>query len=233
MTRDQAIAKIKKCLAMAKGGTPHEAATAMRQAQALMAQHGLTDREMSMIDVREVAVKAVSTAANRWEVFLEAVVADAFGCERFGRTEGRYNDAGNFVRTRHCVFVGMDAAPTVAGYTYEVLSRQCARARLAHIAKQPKNCKPITKTARGDEFALGWVAGVQERIERFATGQRDEPLLLAYMEEKHPDLKTIKPRDSTRSRKPNEGHRIAGIRAAEGAQLHHGVGGVEQRRLLA
>jgi hypothetical protein len=233
MTRDQAIAKIKKCLALAKGGNPHEAATAMRQAQALMAQHGMTDRDMSMIDVREVAAKAVSTAANRWELLLVNVVADAFGCHQFARLQGYYNAAGNYVRTRHYVFVGTDASPTVAGYAFEVLSRQCARARLAHISKQPKNCKPTTKTARGDEFAVGWVFGVEELVERFATGQRDEPLLLAYMQDRHPDLTKDKVRDSAKGRKMDIGHQMAGQRAAKDAQLKQGLGGVEQRRLIA
>ncbi len=194
MTRDEALKKIKKCLALGRSANEHEAAAALRQAQKLMEQFDLRERDISLADVSEVKVKACSTAANAWELSLVGMVADAFGCEQFGHLEGRYNSAGNFVRTRHWVFVGIDAAPTVAGYACEVLLRQCARARLAHIAKQPKNCKPITKTARGDAFALGWVAAVRDKVSAFARPAADEALLLAYIEREHGELKPGKVR---------------------------------------
>jgi hypothetical protein len=233
MTRDEALKKIKKCLALAKSGNTHEAAAALRQAQKLMTAHSVTDHDMTMIDVHEASVKAVSTAANVWELRLVALVADAFGCETYANLSGRFLPSGNCTRTRTYVFVGTDAAPTVASYAYEVLSRQCAKARLAHIRKQPNTCKPITKTARGDEFAKGWVYGVRELVERFATGDRDRPLLLAYMQAKHPELTTGSARDTSKALRKNDlGHIYAGIDAAKRAQLSHGVGGIAQRELL-
>jgi hypothetical protein len=226
MNRDDALKKIKKCLALGRSANEHEAGAAMRQAQKLMEQFGLREQDVSLADVREVKVKACSTAANTWELSLVGLVAEAFGCETFGHLEGRYNDAGNFVRTRHWVFVGIDAAPTVAGYACDVLLRQCAKARLAHIAKQPKNCKPITKTARGDAFAQGWVAGAARLVERFAQPEADKALLLAYIEQHHGELKKGKARDTTKARKTDWGHFSAGHRSGQDAQLHRGVGGV-------
>ncbi len=231
MTRDQALQKIKKCLALGRSAETHEAAAALRQAQKLMQEHQVTERDLSLADVVEVEVKATSSAANLWEVALASIVADAFGCEKFARNTGAYNAAGNFVRSRFRVFVGIGAAPSVAAYAYEVLSRQCARARLAHIAKQPKNCKAITKTARGDEFAKGWVLAAAGLVERFANPERDEALLLTYMEQRHPDLKTTKVRDTTKRRKV-EGHLQAGFRAGEQARLDRGVGAVAPAGLL-
>ncbi len=49
MTRDKALAKIKKCLALGRSTNPHEAAAAMRQAQKLMAEHGLNDTDVKLI----------------------------------------------------------------------------------------------------------------------------------------------------------------------------------------
>lgn len=233
MTRDEALKKIKKCLALGRSANEHEAAAALRQAQKLMQQFGLREQDVSLADVREVKVKACSTAANAWELRLVHLVADAFGCEVFGQLRGQYNAAGNFVRSRHWVFVGIDAAPTVAGYACEVLLRQCARARLAHIARQPKNCKPITKTARGDAFATGWVAAAAHLVERLAQPEGDKTLLLAYIEREHGELQKGKTRDSTRMRKTDWGHFSAGHRAGESAELHHGVGGMPARELLA
>ncbi|MBX3660711.1 MAG: DUF2786 domain-containing protein [Ramlibacter sp.] len=232
MNRDDAIKKIKKCLALSRSAEPHEAAAAMRQAQALMREYRVDDRDLSMIDVREVRVRAASMAANVWDVSLVNIVADAFGCSQYGSVRGRFNDAGNYVRKREYVFVGVDAAADVAAYAYQVLSRQCAQARLAHIRKQPKNCKPITKTARGDAFANGWVCGVRDLVDRFASGGKNETLLLAYMAEKHPDLKTEEAKNKAAKVK-DMGHVLAGIKAGEKAQLNRGVGGIAPRELLA
>lgn len=233
MTRDEALKKIKKCLALGRSANEHEAAAAMRQAQKLMEQFGLREQDVSLADVREVKVRAASTAANAWELRLVNLVAGAFGCETFGQLRGDYNDAGNFVRTRHWVFVGIDAAPTVAGYACEVLLRQCTRARLAHIARQPKNCKPITKTARGDAFAVGWVVGASEMVERFAQPEADKALLIAYIDREHGELKTGKARNTAKGRKVDTGHLAAGWRAGQGAELNRGVGGMAAQELLA
>lgn len=233
MNRDQALTKIKKCLSLAKSDNSHEAAAAMRQAQKLMSEFKVNNLDLTLIDVQEVRAKATSTAANVWEVRLVRMVAESFGCEIFGTVTGTYNSAGNYVRERFYVFVGVDAAPTVASYAYEVLSRQCAKSRLEHIRKQPKNCKAITKTSRGDEFAKGWVVVVADLIERFANPARDEALLLTYIQTKHPELGDGKVRDSTKGRKTDLGHRLAGYRAGADAQLHNGVGGVKQQEMLA
>lgn len=232
MNRDQALSKIKKCLALAKSANPNEAATALRQAQALMAAHSLTERDMSMVDVQEARVRATSAASNVWEVWLADVVAEAFGCEHYAQLSRRLNAAFNYIRERHCVFVGIDSAPTVAAYAFEVLSRQCARDRLAHIRKQPRNCKPITKTARGDDFAKAWVCAVESLVEKFASPERDEALLLAYMEAKHPNLTSIKPRDTTKRRRIPDGHAQAGYQAGKKAELNRGVGAFAPQGLL-
>ena len=233
MTKDQALQKIKKCLALGRSATEHEAAAAMRQAQKLMELFNLREQDVSLADVNEVKVKASSTAANVWELRLVGLIAEAFGCETFGQLSGKYNDAGTFVRARHWVFVGIDSAPTVAGYACEVLVRQCVKARLVHIGRQPKNCKPITKTARGDAFAIGWVSAVRGMVERFAQPATDKALLLAYIDANHGELKTGKARDTSKARKTDVGHFIAGRHAGEKAELHRGVGGLQKQGLLA
>lgn len=231
MTRDEALKKIKKCLALARSANEHEAGSALRQAQKLMEQFGLCEQDVSLADVIEVRVKACSTAANTWELRLVGLVANAFGCEVFASLDGRYTGAGNYVRTRHWCFVGIDAAATVAGYACEVLLRQCVRARLAHIAKQPKNCKPVTKTARGDGFALGWVAGASEKVKAFTSPAGDKALLLAYIKREYGELDKGRARDTTTGRNV-AGHLMAGFRAGQNAQLHHGVGGMPAQGVL-
>lgn len=229
MNRDDALKKIKKCLALSKSAESHEAAAALRQAQKLMAEHRITDHDVSLADVSEVKAKACCMAITAWESRLTRVVAEAFGCETYSLRDESYDPKTWTIKRQHFkVFVGLDAAPTIAAYAFEVLARQCARARLAHMAKQPKNCKAITKTARGDAFAAGWVFGVNDLVQRFAQPARDQALLLTYMETVKGDLQKVTPRDSTKKRRTDLGHNIAGMRAAENAQLAHGVGGIRE-----
>ena len=48
---ERVIRKIKRCLALSKSSNENEAATAMRQAQALMREYRLTEMEVHLSDV--------------------------------------------------------------------------------------------------------------------------------------------------------------------------------------
>lgn len=233
MDRDQALGKIKKCLALAKSSNPHEAAAAMRQAQKLMATFGLSETDASLVDVCEAATKSASNAVVPWEVFLSNMVAEVFGCEKYSSTCRHLTATGGLTKRREYVFVGIGAAPQVASYAYSVLSGQCAKDRLAHIRKQPKNCKPVTKTARGDEFAFGWVCGVRDLVESFAGNERNAQLIEQYMQQHHPDMQTVKAKDRAKGRNVSHNDLSQGIVAGGKAQLHRGVSGLEPKILLA
>ena len=76
--------KIKKCLALAGSDNPNEAATAMRQAHALMEKHGVSSHEITMADIGESTVKSKTMARDKpaqWEARLAAMVGRAFGCQ--------------------------------------------------------------------------------------------------------------------------------------------------------
>lgn len=233
MTRDEALKKIKKCLALSRSANENEAATALRQAQALMAEFKLQAIDVSLSAVGEAKARASSPATNAWELRLVHLIAEAFGCEQFTEITGRYNDAGNYQRQRFWVFVGIGAAHTIAAYAAEVLVRQCSRQRLAHIAKQPRNCKPITKTVRGDQFATGWVAGVQAEVRAFSQPASDKQLLLTYMEREHGELQQGSVRNTLKGRKLGLGHFAAGFQAGQDTKLQRGIGGMTAQGLLA
>lgn len=229
MDKDKALAKIRKCLALAKSGNANEAATAMRQAQALMREHGLDDTDAKLIDVDEQDTDARLQTITVWESSLARTVADAFGCEIIASS--RYSPAPPYSRRTWC-FVGVGAAAQVASYAMNVLSRQCAKARLQHIAAQPRNCKPITKTARGDAFATGWVIGVKGLVQAHAGTECHEALLQAYMDRKHPGLTTAKVKNRVVGRNVGNDSGYAGYAAGKAAQMHQALqGGEEARRL--
>lgn len=232
MNREQALSKIKKCLALAKSANAHEAAAAMRQAQKLMAEHALDLASVELSDVVEERARAAMNSMPNWEVRLANLVGDAFGCRvmwtRTRRLIGAYRLATDAV----VIFIGSAAGAQVARYAFEVLSRQCAKLRLAHIQAQPKSCKPITRTARGDHFAGGWVYGVEGLVSKFAGNDVDPLLIEQYVKAKFPEVENLTVKNRAVGRNVKDDDMMKGYAAGKNAQLNHGLGGVAQRGLL-
>lgn len=223
MNREQALQKILKCLALAKSANEHEAAAAMRQAQALMAAHALESADVEMASVAEHPSRGRSTVINRWESALAHLVGEAFGCQHFSLLRQRFIGS-RFRLTRDVVFVGVGAAAEVASYAYDVLLRQCTAARAEHVKKQPGSCKPITKTARGDRFALAWVCAVRCLVSRFAGQPGDQVLIASYIDKQHPSLQSVKPKDKAVGRNVRDQDADAGYAAGAKARLERGLG---------
>lgn len=232
MTRGEALDKIKKCLALAASPEAHEAAAALRQAQKLMSQFGLTEVDVTLADVAEVRQAAQNTPIVRWESALANLVAMAFGCESYTTARPALGKSLQVRRRRFYVFVGVGPAADVAGYAFDVLARQCAKDRRRYIGQQSKNCKAKTKVARGDLYAEGWIAGVQDKLERFAGNERDAALLAEYMAQRHAGMEEaeIKSRVKGKNVTHNDWHQ--GHEAGRKAELNHGVQGGATRPLL-
>ena len=221
MDRSKAIDKIRKCLALSRSANEHEAGAALRQAQALMREHGIDEGDLQLADVAEHGAVSPCMASNVWEVRLGQMVADAFGCITFSAIH--YVLAGYSKRKRReRMFVGVGGAAEVATYAYEVLARQCAAARLRHIAQQ-KRCKPITKTARGDLFAQGWVVGASQLVERLAGRPAHRALIHQYMDRHHPQLRDVDARNTAVGRNVRD-DAVQGLRAGQQARLDRGLG---------
>lgn len=233
MDRETALAKIHKCLALSKSAEPHEAAAALRQAQKLMAQFGLDGTDLELSQIRQHSKDVPAGALSAWQSKLAHLVAGAFGCGLIWTKEPYYLPDFRVRHTRAVIFYGADAAAEVACYVWDVLLRQCIRARKAHIKSQPKACKPATLTARGDRFALGWVAGVSKLVQAMATGdeQRQE-LLQQYEQRTWPNSKTVKAtrRDVGKNVRPDDW--ICGAAAGANADLRRGVAGRTEAQAL-
>lgn len=232
MDRATAIGKIKKCLALASSSNAHEAAAALRQAQKLMQEHGITDSDVSMADVVEKGVKSPSNTISMWQSKLARCVAEAFGCELFYCRHAKIGASFKVVRSTDVVFIGVGAAPEVAGYAFEVLLRQAIRDRAAHIAAQPKRLKQSTKTARGDAFATAWVHAVWVQLEKFAGTARDVELIEQYMQQQHPDMRELKPTTRHVSRHVRDDSYASGHKAGQNARLDRAVTGSHETKLI-
>lgn len=232
MDRDTAISKIKKCMALGKSANPHEAAAAMRQAQKLMAEHGLSAADAELTDVATSQRPGCMKTSQRWESALAQMIAGAFACDYIWCRDQRLV-GWKLTTVRSVIFVGIGNNAELAGYAWDVLARQLVRQRLEHIRKQPGSCKPITKTARGDAFAEGWVVGVSDKVQRFAGTEHEQLLIGQFMTAKWPDATRSQAKDRTKGRNVSMNHRREGFRAGEQASLNKAVGAVDGQLLLS
>lgn len=223
--RDAIIAKIKKCLALATSSNEYEAAIALRQAQRLMQQHGITDFDVESADIQEEATRAgASTKPASWECGLAMRVASAFDCQTYLRVD---------VPTGKWVFVGAAPAGEIARYAFEVMFRQVKRQRATYIKAKLKRCGPANRTRRADLFCEGWVTSATALIERFAGSAEKSARITAYLESKHA-LKGFTGTNRNAGRKLAErdyGDLVAGAAAGKDAQLNRGVDGNDRPAL--
>lgn len=225
MSRDKNLNKIRKCLALSKSSNPHEAAAALRQAKKLMSQYGVSEQDIDLLNVKKFGAK--SGNANKppkWMHMLVAVICEAFSVDAFFK-----NDL--LIRGAEVQFIGIDEAPEIAGYAYDVLRRQLVKDRSEHVKKQSR-CKPATKTRRGDLFAENWVMGVHHIVMQFAApmSEKHKQLIETYKNANHKNLRSSKPREH--KAKGNDWQsQDAGYSKGRNAKINQGVNGDSRRRI--
>ena len=186
MDKEKALDKIKKCLALSRSANEHEAAQALKHAQALMAQYGVSESDVALADVGECERKAPKTAP-KWHWALVHLCGRAFGCERWHSTSFT---GGRFV------FCGIGGRPELAAYAYEVLLRQLKAARRQYIKTALSYMLPgRIKTARADRFCDGWVSKVKSVVQDFARTDAETELLERYISKKYGEFAPAKTRD--------------------------------------
>lgn len=226
--REKILDKIKKCLALSASSNEHEAEAALRQARKLMELHGISDQDVQAAGAAEHRQRAgAKTTPSNWETRLASRIGDAFGCRVIFSN-------GTFTRQAAWLYIGCGAAPEVAGYAFEVLHRQCKRAREQYIKTRLKRCRPGTKTRRADLFCEGWVSSVVGKIDVFAGTDAQRDAIEAHVATRFPALRRLNSRDRNgdRSLRDHEyNDLIAGSHSGRDAELNRGVGGEQQRQI--
>lgn len=177
------IDKIKKCLALAGSDNEHEAAQALKHAQALMRRYGVDEASIADADLLEADVPARSASAKRpsaWEAHLLSLVGKTFGClltftssvRKGSRAPGRYT------------YIGLHTQAAVAAYTATVLLRELRAARKRHIAAEKLRRGTLKRrevTRLGDAFCAGWLSRVEQQVTAFANPKNVEAAIGARM----------------------------------------------------
>lgn len=226
MNKDAAISKIKKCLALSKSTNQNEAATALRQAHALMKKHCIDEHEMLASEASLARSKAsAKLKPSRWETSLASVVGKAFACAtlfEYGRASA------------HWIFIGCSSTSEIAKYAFDVLLRQLKRERKEFIGTHCARLGSANKTARADLFCMAWVSAVAETTRSFAGIPTNQQAIEARKELMGGSINPLKPRDRNSGRKftaSDAAACAAGHSAGKNARLNHGVD-AEERSLI-
>jgi len=221
--------KIKKCLSLSKSDNEHEAAAALRQARALMAQYQVTAEQMAAADVKEAGAKAGAAARPAaWETYLSGIVAEAMDCDVIMIRHGR---------TADWQFIGVAPSHEVAAYAMTVLLRQVRQARAEYIATALKRVqRSITKTKRADLFCLAWCHQVEKLVQAFASRTPEaKRVITAYKEQTYPKIGKLAVTDRVGDRRLRD-HELrdlhAGRMAGKDARLDRGIGGTADTTAL-
>jgi hypothetical protein len=225
---DSILRKIKRCLALAKSSNPNEAATALRQAQALMAKHGVTSEDVVASDVNSHTASAGAGKTPPAHIaMLASMVASAFGVEVVYRAS---HDWQRGKWQGKVEFYGVGSAPEIAGYAFEVLGRQLKRDRNAFLSSLNKRLSRATKVRRGDLYAQGWVQEVSSQVVPHTQTEQESQAIAAYKAKRWEEpLKTCKVRDTaSKARLHDYGAFEQGVEDGKKVSFHQGVTGTER-----
>lgn len=213
--------KIIRCLALSKSSNEHEAATALRQAHAMMSQHNISMDDIKLADIKFKA-STTRTARNPalYLACLADMIAELFGCKMYlGSGEGGLKYVPVFC------FVGLEMHSTIASYAYDSLARQLKQARLHYMKTELKRVRLAkNKTARADAFCMGWVATVEQLVSRLVPPTTDIPMI-EYAMKRELSLKTKNAVDRVSKNRAASGTDdfYNGILAGKDAKLHYAM----------
>jgi hypothetical protein len=219
MNRADILRKIKACLRLAASSNPNEASSALRQAQAMMAQHGVTAAEVSDVGEAEVTTRYRGQTPPQSICMLVNLCADGFGASVVLVSQWRKT----VIR-----FYGIDGSAEIAAYAFTVLRRQLDRDRLAHISRVRKRGN---REARGEAFAQAWVSSVTRLFPSAAMSDAARLAIDDVLRLRHPQATTTPGRDLTTRGSVRDNDHWAGHSAGRKAQLHRGVGSPEPKAL--
>ncbi len=224
MNRESALRKVLACLRLAKSSNPNEAASALRQARALMEKYGLTEDDAlaSEISDCEASTGFRGGLIPQSLVALSVIVADCYRCESVittSRWQGKTT----------VQFFGGGADAEIAAYAYTVLQRQLRSAKAKHTARIRKRAN---KERRGEEFAAGWVYAIRNLLPNARPTGELKQVIDRAIASRFGELKETKGKELGKTGRANENDFHRGHAAGKNAQLHHGVTGGEQCRLL-
>lgn len=166
MELDNVIKRIKNCLALAQNAaaTENEAATALRQAQALMKKYNVSAEGITATEIGPDTIQCPSAWSKvpQWELNLATLLGHAFGAQVTMRTFPGQQRLAEFT------FIGLKHQMPAIRYAYGVLRRQIVNARAKYQAAHCVGFYRGEKMLAGESFCQGFVYRVRQQVEAYA-----------------------------------------------------------------
>lgn len=223
MDKEKALDKIKKCLALSKSSNEHEAAQALKQAQALMRKYELGERDVAFTEISmSVAEKTVPERPQDWQWSLMNMIAGVFGC-------------GTVTWGVNVHFYGLGSRSDLASYAFDVVYRQLTAARRRWLKEECKARKPSNRVYLANRYCLGWISAAKSNVTEFAMNNEEKALLEDYEKNKL-QVVQVKTREKHIPSALKEAGDMAardGISDGKNVQLHHAMSCREQEMIGA
>lgn len=228
--------RLRKIMALTNSSNEGEAATALHQAQALIAKYKLSTESVEWRNITESSVKTTGKDLPKWESYLAVVVSNALGVEVIveGQRRQRYGRRHNAC----VIFVGIGPATEIAAYAYNVLRRQMLadlkRLFADAIAALPihKGVRVAPTSAQREAYALGWCQAAQKKVQALMPPK--DPALSDYVKHRtgSQDEARVRPARGKKSEKQSDVFGALGYKQGQNAQLHQAMAGAEQLKQL-
>ena len=164
--RKKLTERLKKCLALSASPEPHEAAAALRQAQKIMAELGITEDELDGLDTTDTVVKTREGFGKCLVMsHLANMISKAFGTKHvFERNPG----SANRLNVR---YFGPKGRVMLAEYSHKVVWRAMQSSWDEQLVIRPQL---KGNTGKRQAFYLGWLQAVVHKIEAIAPTEAEE-----------------------------------------------------------
>lgn len=226
MDREQVLKKIEKCLRLSKSANEHEAAAALRHAQKLMAQHGLSEADVAGTAYGDGTVETSIPARRKLPLFMDQLVGlitKAFGVS----VVIEHHQGPKATRPQYRLrYWGPQARVQLAVYAHAVVFRAVNNAWAEALRENPELA--TMRNARLN-FRLEWLRAVRGTVVALGMSEEEEAHT-ALVKEKHYGRSLDKAKVNTSARACGEAAAL-GRKAADGFSLHRPMHGVAQKRL--
>lgn len=210
--REKLLSRLKKCLALSASPEPHEAAAALRQAQKIMSELGITEADLIGLEIHETVVKTREGFGRcKTMMHLTNMLEEIFGVECiFERNPG----SADRLNVR---YIGARDRVLMAEYSHRVVWRAMQASWEKFLAERPEY---KGDSGKRQSFHMGWLAQVRSKVEAVAIPDEETRAIRRHMERKYGQaLKTIQ---SGETRLHGSAY-YAGKDAAEDFELHRPV----------
>lgn len=219
MTREQALRKIMACLRLSQSANPHEAASALRQAKAMMVKYGLTEADAAAADIicADAPTRSRGAMAPESVTLLAQVIADGYRCQVLVTCYAGVDGRGGRTRIE---FYGLRSDAQVSAYAFAVLRRQME----ADKAKSTRRYKASRRAQAGELFAKGWILAVRDLFPREEVDAAHAAAIQRAIALQQPEKKDVDAKQrTTGSRERDLNLQLAGYLAGKKAHLRRGV----------